>query len=571
MKADDLKEAFISARNLFEKHCVEDILATIHNCHNAWFEKKLRTGIPFFDSLEAGNTKFYWALAETARYAIFFSYRRNKTSRLYTFNNIDGWKMLKPLLEFVLDKQAAIPFLNSPVLLENQCRPNETFVDMMTSIFYPQYLIERSSPYVFGRALLMYKEAPVRLSMRDPGFKISDYQKLVHHVTDGMGMEKFLSTWFHIYAFSFQHPFMWTENLAPLVNPVYHDYFYYGDLIKRPTHTFVLDMLSAGPNTIRQTMSSEIESLQLPVDAEFGPDSEPSLCSVKALFFSRNPLTTFPLVRTTRDYNECCVAPIPHLVGEWMYNRFFGLLSEEINNMARTSRVVVNMPKLFEEYVGLVADTCTPGGAKWLNEDQMRPCPQEQGRCVIDWAMEFSEYVVMIDAKRANISYDKIYRGFWPTALERCAHVKYQATDFWDGVKKGRVQPLDRAAHKKPIALAVTYADFDFKLSRTNLMDHLTEEERKRFSDDAWVPIIPLSIDQLERLFTMWSTKDRDWLPNFLTKILTDGWSKVYGISGFKAEPHGPLFEKHNAFIQEMGDRLVLAGGYDRIVSSEIS
>lgn len=121
--------------------------------------------------------------------------------------------------------------------------------------------------------------------------------------------------------------------------------------------------------------------------AEAGVDSE------IALLQCPTPLQRHPILLPFSNTRALGVAPVPHLLFEWLYEPLIDLL----HSACRASNLVFDFNQVFEEYIGILLTRHSPASLRWLHEHEVKPTTGT----VVDWCAELPSHVVLVDAKRA--------------------------------------------------------------------------------------------------------------------------------------------------------------------------
>lgn len=274
-------------------------------------------------------------------------------------------------------------------------------------------------------------------------------------------------------------------------------------------------------------------------------DLDPAVDELRVRFDGPNPLARYPLVRCYPDKSDYCIAPVPHLIQEWLYEPLMDLLAREVGTGTGLGQNVG--AALFEEYIGLLADRCSPMGAGWIHESGLQPT--RQGRKVVDWARPLGGHIVLLDAKRSYVEPSARGRwdpGDWTSIKNAITKGVKQACSFWSAVKAGEVPALRGMAPATPVALIVTQGDSTFYNST----------ETWRAEVDAAVAVLPdvvpwtvASLDVYEKVMSTWRSEDENWLPTILMKTAQERSHKAFADLPLRAE--GPLWEAQSAFLHQ--------------------
>jgi hypothetical protein len=511
---------------------LEHVLFGLNEACRAWQTGALKSKLVVLEDAKPGNPIFYWLAAETARHAMWYCVRPSMESRIELpwANQFRGWETLEQLIDLSVDIQLNVPA--EPIEKWEKTLETELW-GAMGQFFLPQYILQRRSPYRTGQALLMYREAPLRRHRRDSSFPLSEFRAALRRVL-GTEFERFLFVLLQAEGRATrEHPALSPTTLAPvkdrrfdrLVGEVDDGGLYtsaYGGLFQA---------LSASPQTMMQWSRERLTALAPGVD------------ELRARFDGPNPLTRYPLVRCYPDKWDHCIAPVPHLMSEWLYEPLMDLLAQELGMGTKVGPTVG--AALFEEYIGLLADTCSPVGAGWIHESALQT--SRESHKVVDWARTLNGHVVLLDAKRAYV--EPSARGRWEPkdwAWTKSMVVKgvRQACLFWTAVKAGKVQPL-RGTSATPVAVIVMQGDSTFY----NATETWRAEVDAAISDlPDVVPWTVMSIDVYENVMTTWSRHDEGWLPNILMRAAREQSHKAFFELPLRAE--GPLWEAFSSFVQ---------------------
>ena len=490
--------------------------------------------------MEPGDPAFQWVAAEAARHAIYWCPRRTHAGGGAIVHRKLDHGALDRMLAAATAAQLEIPFVGTPE--RKQLLTADPLRDVLSRIWLPQLIFQRPSKLRTGQALLTYRDAPRRRHERLPSFPLAAYETALHRSL-GCDLERFVLGLFQLSGKSSraESPKLSALNIAPLADRAYDDHLYLRSergLIE-PVYSAIIKSLALDP-----------PSLHLPLLHE-GDDSARSNEAVAKLLAAPNPLLDRPLVRVFRDRPDCCIAPVPWRLQEWLYESLVDRLwkiaaapqssGEAVPGF--TSKVVSDV---FEEYVGLVADLCAPAGRPWLPESELE---RGDGR-VVDWARPCGKHVVLVDAKRCFVSFERRYRSRpddWRTTHKEWAKGVLQAVEFWKAVQAGDVPALREHRNRSPIAVVVSHGEADFRAfneTTTNEVDaHIRAEGHEP------VPWTILSIDRFERLMTAWQREDDDWLPHTLLRAAREGHRKVF--DGLPNQATGPVWERVKKLLDE--------------------
>gem|GEM_PF-5943211 len=193
----------------------------------------------------------------------------------------------------------------------------------------------------------------------------------------------------------------------------------------------------------------------------------------------------------------------------------------------------------FEEYVGMILEAHSSGGAPWLHEDELRPSSKSS---VIDWARPFPESVVLVDAKRCFIKPMRRYRmnaTDWRGLENGLRRGVEQAATFWACVRKGEVPRLAGYADRPPIFLLVSQSDTSIIGMQERIERELAALAEQRCPG---MKVVLLSLDQLQHIATNWQDRGDLWLERFLRRIAVEGRGIIAAEAPHQAR--GPLWDE---------------------------
>lgn len=512
---------------------LEDVLLGLNEACRNWSSGTLQSALHALRNSEPGNPIMYWLAAETARHAMWHCIRPSLDSPIILprANEYRGWETLERLIDLAVDIQLNVS--GEPLEQWTQTLSKDLW-GAMGQHWLRQYIPQRRSPYRIGQALLMYGEAPKRRALRDASFSISNFQEALHRVL-GSRLEPFVFVLLQVAGrASSKDPRLSHGTLAPVMDRRWDKIV--GSLDDRGMYSSAYDglfrALSATPEVMLQWSLDRLRDL------------DPHVDELRVRFDGPNPLVRYPLVCCFPDKPDHCIAPVPHLIQEWLYEPLMDLLARAIG--MNTNRGQTIGAALFEEYVGLVADLCSPIGAGWCHEDALQPT--KEGRKVVDWARVLGGHIVLLDAKRGYV--EPSARGRWDPAdwtSIKSAIIKgvKQACSFWTAVRAGEVPAL-RGTTAKPIAVIVTQGDSTFYNST----------ETWRAEVDAAIAGLPdrvpwtvISLDIYENVMTTWRKHDEAWLPEILLKTAQDRSHKAFVDLPLRVE--GPLWEAQSSFVRD--------------------
>jgi hypothetical protein len=486
---------------------LDALLRALNRASSEWAEGRIKSDIDFLKNVEAGHPIFDWMAAEAARCGLLYCpvTAGNSTIILPREESIHRWSTLETVIARAVDVH-----LNLPNIEDWKRDLDESIWGAMGQIWFRQYTLQRRSPFRVAQALLLYDAAPRRRAKRDATFQLSKYQQALESMLGG-SLHHFLFVLLQTHARSKQErPELSFATLAPVTDRRFDSMV--GGATSEGVYKYslagVLRNLAATPATIQ----------------EYSDRASPSRDPMERLgarLKAPNPLWRYPLVRCHREYDDHCIAPVPHLVLEWLYEPMANLLAEQTCVGAGRSVVAT----IFEEYVGLIADQSSPDEVAWHQEQGLLPRNASGARVqkapVVDWAREFSEYVVLIDAKRCYVSPESRLRWRetdWSSAKKAIARGVAQGAGFWREVQSGSVAPLRGATAKQPLLLLVMLGDVEFYVN--------TEEWRRDIADqlgvaDRTIPWICVSLDMYERLMSAWHGRPVNWLPAQIREAAT--------------------------------------------------
>lgn len=502
------------AQQGFSRYNLADVLAGINRTC-----RQVAKGQQLVSKSSALQTSPVWAAAETARLALCWC-REPDLNRSGQDIKIVQWEHLENLCDIASDTMMTARTIGTA---EAMAKFNErTVPDVAQHIFAPQMLLQRDSTYRAGQALLMYSEAARRRHQRKPEFRIDLHEEALQNAL-GCDIESFVLAVRQTQGRSLSDEFHITADvLIPSRNRAYDDTKLWTESdggLRLAAAGVMLEILSATPTMMRQWMEQEWATLNLPNHGPRRAEGQVQFTEderARAFLEAPNPLHRYPLVRVFRTQRDHCIAPVPHLLNEWLYEPLAAFLHESFDLQGQK-----RMDQVFEEYVGLVAEICSPDGGKWLHEDELRPDPQAN---VVDWARPFDNSVVLLDAKKGYVSLARRYRSQgedW-TSVQRTNWTKavVQGTKFWEDVKHGKVATLARDRNKRPIIVVVSFSDTDWRAHRADMHQEILS---KLPAGTDPLPYLIMSIDRFERIVSSWSDKGIEWLPEFLEKATVAG------------------------------------------------
>ena len=302
-----------------------------------------------------------------------------------------------------------------------------------------------------------------------------------------------------------------------------------GALLQVPVAGTVLRLLSGSPAKMETWMRGEVRG-RVPEDRLWleGP----------------SPLRMFPLVNVHPDRSDHCIAPVPSLISDWLYEPMMKRLFDELPD--RNAGQILG--DLHEEYVGYLADLCSPDGVAWISDDQIRTSIP-QGIACPDWIREFDDAVVLLEAKRSRVRPTLVDRI--PDPADKAAAEKTlfrgveQVAGLWDAAERGTVPPLRGARGKKPVAVVVTHDDLDVLAGSREVVDRLQQQLPAGLPR---VPTVVMSLHLFEVVMTAWhETGDPGWLPEKLLDAAQNGMKELASLN---PGPVGPLWDRIDDLVR---------------------
>jgi hypothetical protein len=412
----------------------------------------------------------------------------------------------------------------------NNCRSQE---DLRVGVTGTQRAAQRTKTYRCGQAALMFGDVPVELFGREPGFPIRDLQDALRRAL-GCDLRRFLGCMLQIQGISVgENPRVSVHNLLPSFHDRRHD----GLILELadgrsglhiPVGGRVLECLAASPREMEDWIRNQIGSTY--------PDE-------RLWLDGPNPLRRYPLVRVHHEHQDHCVAPVPSLLDDWLYEPMMDRLYEELPRHHRDQI----LGDLHEAYVGHVANLCDPGRGTWTSGEAVRLTLPRRRLCV-DWFWECGGAVVLVEAKRCYVRPTLVDRipdgGDWERVEKTLAGAMEQTADFWRSVTDGLVAPLSSAASKQPVALLVTHGDVDTRVGSPEVVVRL----RTRVGADLpTIPTVIISLHLYEIVMSAWhQSGDPNWLPQQLLKAATEGTKDLYRTNPGAV---GPLWDRFSELV----------------------
>lgn len=532
----ELGDAFVVAdaelARLFGGLRLDQVLFEISKACRGWLSGELKASSLLDGKLEQGHPMFLWLAAECARNAIWHCPAPSFSSGLALprSERFRGWQDLLPLMDRSMQLHLKLPI---EPMAEWTALLSSNLMGAMGQIWLRQYVLQRSSPFRLGQALLMYETAVDRRAKRDPGFDGSAF-RLALEKAIGADLRRFLLAVMHVYGHaSSAQPNIAHSTLVPYERRSYDDLL--GQDINGvhvPAHSAVLERLGATP---ARMMTWCREQIGAPSTSD---------ADARTRLVAPNPLTQFPLVACHPDQTDHYIAPVPGLLFEWLYEPLMDLVGRTAGPQVAAD--------VFEEYVGLVADLCAPDGQRWLHEDEF----QDDGGKVVDWARVVGDSVVLIDAKRLYVQPVSRVRWSdddWRTVKKGICTAIIQAHAFWERVRVGAVAPLKAAKTLRPLVVVVTQGDSTYYASA---QDWRAEIQQRVGVEIPWVAV---SLDTYELLMTAWSMNGPAWLATTLSDYTSGAQPRVLAELPRRAE--GPIWQVSSQLIDDFATKLGQAEG----------
>jgi hypothetical protein len=484
-----IPESMKTARREYEQEDLHNILAGINKLYRQWLDGSIKTTLPIsmHDGKKMGS--FLLNCAEAARLALAWS-REPASDRPHREITQER---LELLLVIATDAVSTTRHLGSDKAESRLKDGNTSLPELLAWLSDSQMLIQRDERMRPAQCRLMYEEAANGRAKRDARFNLASYRR---HVTNMLGcdIEKFVlgMIWIQCCAIDKRGPeIMYSRRLFKLQELFEQQE---GLTIVAPIMARIIKRIEARPYELRAWMKKHSG---LPANA---PDELHYACAP-------NPLHRFPLILPFRDNDDCWIVPLPKLIYDWLYEQMAEYLCEADRNYTYV------LASIFEEYVGLLLQNCSPDGIEWLYETSLVPSNNGQRP---DYAREFAETVIMVDAKRAYVGVDTKYSGYdaaWDKTTTTWARAVEQMSSFWDAVTLGMVPPLASARDKKPVAIVATHFDHGIRPK----LEMAEEIVTRKLGGKPHIPFIVLSADKLERLLSGWeASADVEWLPQRL-------------------------------------------------------
>ena len=526
-----------SIRLAFERFPLDGVLFALNRACRDWQGGTFPRQGGLLKDLAPRNPAFMWFAAEAARHAIAWSPQRSSESRISIRSPEPTQAELIDLLSMSVYAQTDLRLARVPEQLSRL--RTDPLLDIVSRLWYAQCLVEKRSPFRVGQALLTYKHAPRRRADRDPRFPLRTYEETLRQVL-GCDLDSFLLALMQIAGISHgENPCVNMARTLPPEGSCDENLLTHAitQHLRRPSSAAVIAALSATPQTLLACMQGDL----LHADPY-------------AILDAPNPLLRFPLVSPFRDRVDRVIAPVPHLLLEWLYEPLFGLLYDA----RRAAFSKIHLSQLFEEYVGLLSDRCAPDQLPWIHESRLKSA--YRGR-VVDWARQFTDAVVLIDAKRCFLSNQRRYRsapGDWDQTHETWSKGATQCAAFWDCATRGMVPALSASADKPCIAVVVAQWESELRglnwHTRETISEHLTTQ-----GAPSGFQCLVLSLDRFEQLMSTWSgTGEADWLPRKLLEVAAG--KPVEILNALEARATGPLWNLLEDLVGRLAEAVRRSG-----------
>jgi hypothetical protein len=523
----DLAESLKHTRAVFDPYPLDEVLLRLNRACVGWSNGRGTWVVRQVGQIEPRTPLFYWVAAEAAKHAILWCVRRSSTSQL-VFRQLTDVQ-ITAMLEAALDVQLNAPHVGTASRHERL--HTDRLIDIMSRIWTPQVVFQRPSKLRFGQAVVMYRDAPRKRHERLPDFPLAAYQQVLTGVL-GCTIEQFVLTLMQVTGRSHApDPRLSMNAIVPVGDRSYDELLYaHGDrLTTRPAFGAVVSAMTLDPASL-QTLADCADESAI-VDLLAGP----------------NPLLSRPLVKVFSDASDFTVAPLPGHLPEWLYEPLVNELFLACSRGAPFTRT--HLAQVFEEYVGLVAQMCSPPGIRWIPESELTD--GYSGR-VVDWACTIGSSTIVIDAKRAFISMERRHRSHaddWAMTHRAWSDGVAQATEFWSAVRGGLVPALPVHAGGSGIVVVVTHGEPDFRA----FDDGTAQEVDCYVRDKAGTqppPWLVLSVDRFERLMTAWSKGSPGMLTEFLHRAITGNRQAV--MNELPIDADGPLWAAAEALMGDL-------------------
>jgi hypothetical protein len=481
---------------------------------------------------------FYFAAAETARMALLHCPKPSFNSPLILPVRRTDWSAIEVLMDHAVHAHLAGQAGN-PADLEQRLHAQPVH-DAFAPFWLPQAIFQRSFEFRIGQALWLYRDAAEQRASRDPRWPVAAYGEAVHQAL-GVDIEAFLAALIQLAGRARAAPLLSPLRLTPTTATGYDDVVLEktrAGVLKPSAYASVFELLSGDPRRLNDWSLSELAATggTAGEDPSRGP----------------NPLLRYPLVRCFPDKSDFCVAPVPSMLLEWLYEPLVHQLFETCRKGGFSEK---DLSELFEEYVGLLAERCSPPGVRWVPELELRRS-LPAGRSVVDWAFVGSETAVLIDAKRAYVRPGARYRSRdedWRTLRKDMARGLGQATDFWQSIQEGHVPQLRRVVAQAPFALIVTQGDSAYHTARNDWRAGV----ESTIPPDRRLPWVVLALDDYEHLMNGWAGHDEHWLRDALERMVKG--ERVRDIVAGQIDETSPLVVEARKFFDKLRTSMVSA------------
>ena len=507
----------------FGQFALDETLVSINEACSRWSHGELKDFIGILKGQEPGNSKFHWVAAETARHALLWCMYRSADSKILIPHSVPSESGLRHLMELAVAIQSELPYTRTDSHL-NKLKSSKP-VDTGSWLWLPQYTMERSSPWRVGRALLLYGTVPELMNKRKKGFAAEFTEFLKTNL--GSPLESFLSSVVLLCGISSStQPRIGVRRAEPVTFIKLDELFYKelpGGLLK-PSIYATINILAANP---KQAINYTTSNCAVEVEEGYRVIEGP------------NPLIRHPLIFPFRDNREYCIAPVPNLIHEWLYEPLMDFLF----SACTTTKAKDNLANIFELYVGYLGEICSPDNTPWIPEEELRV--GYSGK-VVDWIREFSNTYILIDAKLCFVSDQSKYEAggsSWKRVHKTIEYGVLQCYEFWQSIKEGKASRISYTLPKNAIGIVVTHFDTEHRSSHWQTRNDINEA--LRLDDDSfhW---LALSLDRFEKVMTAWSlSQEVNWLAGILEEAcLSDKPGRI--LSEIQAKPEGPLWKVYN-------------------------
>lgn len=492
------------AEQQFGVHDLADVLLAINRAYRSWTQGTLDCNLSFTKAAEPGSRIFLWAAAEAVRLSVAWC-RQPAFDRVGDVPRQTKEQFLMPLIETATELLSTDRLIGSR-LAEDRMLAGD-IRDSLVRVFEPQYLLQRQSPCRAAQAILMYRDAAKSRALRDAHFDRTQFDANICEAL-GCDIEAFVIAATQVRGASEgDEPLLTAKKIVPSERREYdHSMLYarHAEGIVTSAACDVLRLMSGSPHEMVEWTRTEAIGRAEPQDPYRG------------LLEGPNPLHRFPIVRLFRDKADYAISPLPHLIDEWLYESLAGHLFDTFDFQGKKQ-----LDEVFEEYVGMILEHCSPDGVRWLYESELKP---KSGGKVIDWARPFRDSVILVDAKKAFVGLGARYRSVsrdWRGTIEKnWAKAVVQGTAFWSAVERREVPALDKDRGKKPILLIVTWSDTDRRAGGLDVRDAVRPFLPPGLEP---IPYVIVSIDRLERVLASWEAADVEWLSVCLADAVLRG------------------------------------------------